>query len=1649
MPANRTEVASHVNDNDLFADLVDRVIQQFQEGERVSLVRLIETHPTLSDKLRAIWPSLEAMAQLRNSSGGAEPSHHMTTTNPDLPLRRTIGDFRILGELGRGGMGIVYEAEQISMARHVALKMLPFAAVADSKAMQRFKNEVRAAASLNHTNIIPVYSIGEDKGIHYYVMQLVHGQTLADVIHELRRMRRKNSDFDGSSIMEAVDRQLSSAESSQTDPTQEFRRAAQQDTKPKASLSTVGSPTNKEFFRSVAQLGAQAADALHHAHERGVLHRDIKPGNLMLDADAHLYVTDFGLARIQTDAGVTMTGDLVGTLRYMSPEQALAKRIVVDHRSDIYSLGATLYELLTLEPVIDGQDREEMLRRIAFHEPQKPRRLNRSIPRELETILLKTLAKNPEERYESADELAADLRRFLEDQPIRAKPPTLLQHTSRWARRHRSIVAALATILLLAVVGLAVSNFLIAGERDIARQERDEAERQKQRADESFRKAKEAVDTYLTAVAENELLDTPSMQSLREQLMKSALGFYQDFVTEREDDPSLQRELANAYSRIGGISRTVGSLSDALKAFQEEARVRQRLVANSPQDAKLLMELIDSHEKLVSVTDDVANREDAAALGYTTLDCCTQLESLVSHEQYSLFFGKCCTWIPRRCLESRDIDVLGALDAADAHLKDLADQDFEQYGDLLAGSYAARADLLNGSERIRWLELAKAARERLLELKSDSIAVRTGLAHSEALLCLAASDLEEKLSHGQRTIELLTPILSQNSRYVRLSHDLAIVHHSIGWQYSANGDWENAIEHHRESMKYYKAVVEQQPRRAISRDNFLKSQWSLTGVLKAAGKFNEFYELQLEREAFCRECVATHPSEFTDDHRRILAELASAHMSDGQTDYAAARKCAEEAIRLACEKPELCQIGMAEAEAAQVVSMFDTLRNALEAMGKESELLDVYEEALRVSERVYSEAPHNTYNLGMLINISGMIAEQYMRVGASEEAIQVAQKHFQLRTTFISEFPAHADVARCRQQLLDVSVKIARFLRERRDYENAVKYSKQIVDQVWDLPSSVGSGVGLTDDFAMLFRELCFSMAGLGQEDDVIRYHELRLHSAAGGNSKLPADEHGLALCITHLCELSYQLHQRERLAEANQVSQQLIGCCNRFIERFPVHPDIPACRKFLAETYELLGERHRQLGEFELAASYFEIGAVIPEQISGLDMLLSLRRQVRRHSDVLVSSGRREEAISSCLAWIESGEKLVEKLPGSFDHRHALSSLYEHLSQLYLDEGLHERAIQAAERRCEVLKENLDNSSGTDDREIIVRAHFALDTAYMSLGELQLNKGDFVGAKRSHAAAIEVLLHEYPAILMANRIERQFDHMSRVVTQLETREDIHALYRKVIQGVLAEVTWDEFVKESREDDDVVTRIRTLIGLPMETATPGDIVSGGQFDLLSSLLRGLSRELYLSGELNESIAVAQADLDFSHWRLGEIDENRIMDTKNIPGHVALLVDSHRRLAASYYETADEEMASSHKSSADRLDSQLRECGRQLATAAKNALSNDVAAVLVQPDSEWRWLHPTTDKTRLTKARIFKRSFIRHLMMTAVGQLGATVPVRMEDSLTENHLSWVRILESLKRPRTGIRPIFDIVLRLQSHSTLLSFGASTMMALLYT
>jgi WD40 repeat protein/serine/threonine protein kinase len=502
-----------------FDELAQEFVERYRRGERPSLDEYVARLPEMADEIREMFPALVQVEQVE------EDARDEALQPPRaVPRLRQIGDFRILREVGHGGMGVVYEAEQISLGRRVALKILPGHVARDRKALERFHREAKAAARLHHTNIVPVFEVGQEGDVAFYAMQFIQGQGLDQVIAELGRLRGRNRQSPGLSSAKSVHigkpdagietrsmraagspngmlehvarslltgRLMSESLNSTTGiaPTATVAKQSnafgqdvtlggepgnagrnQFESRPVSdesssvvlpggtALSMVESSGRRQpFFRSVAQIGRQAAQGLAYAHARGIVHRDIKPSNLLLDTEGVVWIADFGLAKGE-DEGLTQTGDILGTLRYMAPERFRGEG---DARADVYALGLTLYELLTLRPGFESPDRLKLIERIKTEEPTTPRSLDGRIPRDLETIVLKAIEKHPKARYQTAEAMGEDLRRFLADEAILARRQTQWERYVRWARHHPDI-AVLGGVLTAVLVLATVASLLAA-----------------------------------------------------------------------------------------------------------------------------------------------------------------------------------------------------------------------------------------------------------------------------------------------------------------------------------------------------------------------------------------------------------------------------------------------------------------------------------------------------------------------------------------------------------------------------------------------------------------------------------------------------------------------------------------------------------------------------------------------------------------------------------------------------------------------------------------------------------------------------------------------------------------------------------------------------------------------------------------------------------------------------------------------------------------------------------------------------------------------------------------------------------------------------------------------------------------------------------
>jgi serine/threonine protein kinase/WD40 repeat protein len=530
-------MTDEISSTDPVGELAEEFAERFRRGERPSISEYTARYPHMAERIKALFPALALMEQVGADESVADcPSPDMAEPDVAGGLKE-LGDYRILREVGRGGMGIVYEAEQISLRRHVALKVLPFQFSHDAKALERFRREAQAAARLHHSNIVPVFEVGQEAQFHFYAMQFIQGQGLDDVLRELRQFRglreapgptdadrardcytqtgecdaqaasrtcarRRSLQMDALlsglppalSAAAAVD--LSGGEKSfvatfagraaaaDLESTQAHQRCDWDVGTVELHPGSSGSPDDLQtdarsavrralsddsgfrdirYYSGVARIGIQVAEALAYAHSRGILHRDIKPSNILLDLAGTAWVADFGLAKAEGDS-ITRTGDIVGTIRYMAPERFKGSG---DVRSDVYALGMTLYELLTLTSPFPATDHLTLIRQVTSLEPRRPRSFDRRLPADLETVVLKAIDKDPSRRYQSAAELGDDLRRFLDLRPIKARQTSWLERTWRWCRRNPIVATtstAILVLLLTIVVVMTTYSFRLAAE---------------------------------------------------------------------------------------------------------------------------------------------------------------------------------------------------------------------------------------------------------------------------------------------------------------------------------------------------------------------------------------------------------------------------------------------------------------------------------------------------------------------------------------------------------------------------------------------------------------------------------------------------------------------------------------------------------------------------------------------------------------------------------------------------------------------------------------------------------------------------------------------------------------------------------------------------------------------------------------------------------------------------------------------------------------------------------------------------------------------------------------------------------------------------------------------------------------------------------
>jgi serine/threonine-protein kinase len=717
--------------------LVDRKLRRHGGDVQASLAELA------GDAVRQSLANVDD-PDIRQSIAGPEaPRGHVLLSTlgytPETRERYTLTRLH-----ARGGIGQVWLARDADLGRDVALKELRPEQASNPVVWTRFLEEAKITGQLEHPNIVPVHElVGQGEGrTPFYTMRFVKGRTLADAIRDYHA-------------------QLAEAKAGAME------------------------------FRSLLGAFLGVCNAIAYAHSRGVLHRDLKPNNVVLGDYGEVIVLDWGLAKLvdrieetltpavalaqESDRGETLQGQVLGTPAYMSPEQAGGRGDLVDRRTDIYGLGAILYEILSGRPPFEGDGTAAVLHKVASEPPAAPGNVCASAPPALEAVCLKALAKRSEERYASARDLADEVRHYLADEPVTAYPERVPVRLARWGRRHRTLVTAAALLLMTAVVGLAAGTVLLSQANSRTEEQRRRAEANFTQAEENFRKAREAVDEYFTKVSESKLLNVPGLQPLRKELLESARRYYEQFLRDRGTDRAVRAEAAEAWYRLGYVAQDVGTPEEATRDLQEAVAMYEVLAREHPHEPRYSC-------KLAMALDELGNHQ--TRLGQS-------LEFLQTEERSLLIRRRVAAENPDVAEYQKELGI-GLLNFADG---------------------LQRADRTNDS--IPLCQEARDVYERLIREHPDVPDYRyrlSGVFRNLSYLLEISGRTDEALGNLAKSLELTEQVVREAPHSLDFQSSLAVTARWIGQIYQRRTSKQAmAIPYYRRAIEILEQLVRENP----------------------------------------------------------------------------------------------------------------------------------------------------------------------------------------------------------------------------------------------------------------------------------------------------------------------------------------------------------------------------------------------------------------------------------------------------------------------------------------------------------------------------------------------------------------------------------------------------------------------------------------------------------------------------------------------------------------------------------------------------------------------------------------------------------------------------------------------------------------------
>ena len=646
-------MGKNINKDELLDKIVADYTRRIREGDTPKIDTYKRKYPSIADDIEDLLSSVAMIEGLKAETKNPE-SDASKTKNADLSGMKQLGDYVLIREVGRGGMGVVFEAVHQSLGRRVALKVMLEHELESEKQIARFRREAQAAAKLHHTNIVSVFGVGEANGYHYYVMEYIDGISLKSAVRSLTKevpfspnaneaqAQHQNhtiGDGDVSTVgpddnsellfAEDIDSSVDSFDANEQSQATETSQILISD----SSRATVYGDTDR--YQWVGKIGSQVADALGYSHQMGILHRDIKPANLMLDEKGQVWITDFGLVKIADEKQITQTGAVLGTPQYLAPESLKGH---YDQQSETYCLGLSLYELATLKPAIAPGSHAEIFNRVIHETPAAPGSIDTAIPRDLATIIEKAISKDPKDRYANAFAMRDDLRAFIEDRPISARRPSLFEQAARWARKN-PVVASLAALSATLVCSTAVIASWAWITTEVARQEADDARllaeqnealaswneqealASEQRAIENYNQSQANVKLMVETFDElfvdflqkdsegssarfdfdgfNELAGIEiSIDEADAGYLKKMANFYERFARQNSDDANLLSNAAKGWRRVANINFLIGDDDAAVSSYEKSIAGYMEILEQQPDSIEALLNLVSTRSEM-------------------------------------------------------------------------------------------------------------------------------------------------------------------------------------------------------------------------------------------------------------------------------------------------------------------------------------------------------------------------------------------------------------------------------------------------------------------------------------------------------------------------------------------------------------------------------------------------------------------------------------------------------------------------------------------------------------------------------------------------------------------------------------------------------------------------------------------------------------------------------------------------------------------------------------------------------------------------------------------------------------------------------------------------------------------------------------------